>query len=39
MLSNARLSKDFWTEVVKACYLVNHSPSTAVECKTPEEIW
>jgi len=21
------------------CYLVNHSPSTTIECKTPNEIW
>jgi transposase InsO family protein len=40
MLSNARLSKDFWAEVVNtACYLVNCSPSIAIDCKTPYEVW
>lgn len=32
--------KTFWVETVNtACYLVNHSPSTSVECKTPDERW
>jgi len=22
-----------------ACYLVNRSPSTSIECKTPVEVW
>lgn len=40
MLSNAGLSKEFWAEAVNtACYLVNRSPSTTIECKTPEEVW
>ena len=40
MLSNARLKKDFWVESVNmACYLINRSPSTALECKTPFEVW
>ena len=40
MLSNAGLSKDFWAEAVStACFLVNRSPSTAIEFKTPEEVW
>ncbi|GKV29673.1 hypothetical protein SLEP1_g59547 [Rubroshorea leprosula] len=40
MLSNARLSKDFWAEAVNhASYLVNRSPSTAIRLKTPEELW
>jgi transposase InsO family protein len=35
MLSNARLSKDFWAEAVSiACYLANCSPSTTIDCKT-----
>jgi hypothetical protein len=25
--------------VSTACYLVNRSPSTAIECKIPEEVW
>jgi IS30 family transposase len=40
LLSNARLFRDFWAEVVNtACYLVNRSPSTAIDCKTPYEVW
>ena len=40
MLSNCGLSKDFWSEAINmACYLVNRSPSTAIECKTPFEVW
>jgi len=40
MLSTANLSKDFWAEAINmACYLVNRSPSTAIECKTPVEVW
>ncbi|KAJ4967885.1 hypothetical protein NE237_014586 [Protea cynaroides] len=40
MLSNSGLEKDFWSEAVNtACYLVNCSPSTAIECKTPNEVW
>jgi hypothetical protein len=40
MLSNAGLSRDFWAEAIKtACYLINRSPSTAIDCKTPYEVW
>jgi hypothetical protein len=40
LLSNAGLSRDFWAEVVNiACYLVNRSPSTSIDCKTPYEVW
>ncbi|KAK3016711.1 hypothetical protein RJ639_005649 [Escallonia herrerae] len=40
MLSNARLSKEFWAEAINtAAYLVNRSPSTVIDCKTPEEVW
>jgi len=40
MLSTANLSKDFWAEAINmACYLVNRYPSTAIECKTPVEVW
>ncbi|KAL5806266.1 hypothetical protein ACOSQ4_028999 [Xanthoceras sorbifolium] len=40
MLSNAGLSKDFWAEAIStACFLVNRSPYTTIEFKTPEEVW
>jgi hypothetical protein len=40
LLSNVGLSRDFWAEAVNtACYLVNRSPSTAIDCKTPYEVW
>ena len=40
MLSKFGLSKDFWAEAInKAYYLVNRSPSTVIEFKTPLEVW
>eukprot|EP00253_Pinus_taeda_P027777 PITA_27777 len=40
MLSGAELGQEFWAEVVEtACYLVNRSPSSALEDKTPQEVW
>ena len=40
VLSNAGLSKCFWVEAVNiACYLLNRSPSIAIDFKTPEEVW
>lgn len=40
MLSNAGLGNEFWADAIcTACYLVNRSPSIAIECKTPEEVW
>ncbi|KAE8715220.1 Heat shock 70 kDa protein 15 [Hibiscus syriacus] len=40
MLRNASLEKSFWAEAVNtACYLVNRAPSTAIELKTPIEMW
>lgn len=40
MLSQAGLTKQFWGEAVHtACYLINRSPSAALEYKTPQEIW
>ena len=40
MLRNTGLTKAFWAEAVKtACYVVNRSPSTAIELKTPMEMW
>ena len=40
MLYSFGLSKHFWGEVVMtACYLVNRTPSSAIDFKTPEELW
>jgi len=40
MLSNAELPKNFWAEALAyACYLVNRLPLSAIESKTPLEIW
>jgi hypothetical protein len=40
MLSGAGLGKEFWVEAVgTACYMVNISPSLALEDKTPQEVW
>jgi len=40
MLSGVKLGQEFWVEAVDiACYLVNRSPSSALEDKTPQEVW
>ncbi|GJR00051.1 gag-pol polyprotein [Tanacetum coccineum] len=40
MLATASLGKSFWAEVVNTtCYVINRLPSTAVELKTPMEMW
>jgi len=40
MLSNSRLNRSFWAEVVSIiCYLVNRSPSTPIDFKAPIEVW
>ncbi|KAG8489157.1 hypothetical protein CXB51_017144 [Gossypium anomalum] len=40
MLSNANLPKSFWAEATStACFLINRSPSVAIEKKTPQEVW
>ena len=40
MLSNVGLGKEFWAEaVVYACHLINRLPSTAIEGRTPMEMW
>jgi transposase InsO family protein len=40
MLSNASMGKQFWAEAAStACYLINRSPSTTIEKKTPMEVW
>ena len=36
MRLNTRLNEDFWAEAMNVvCYLVNKSPSIAIELKTP----
>eukprot|EP00253_Pinus_taeda_P027828 PITA_27828 len=40
MLSGARLGQEFCAKAVETtCYLVNRSPSSALEDKTPQEVW
>src|SRR3954465_3159116 len=40
MLTSAGLTKVFWVEAVStATYLINRCPSTALDMKTPEEVW
>ncbi|KAJ9560945.1 LOW QUALITY PROTEIN: hypothetical protein OSB04_006105 [Centaurea solstitialis] len=40
MLSNSKMPKTFWAEAAStACYLINRSPSVALEKKTPMEVW
>ncbi|GJV06666.1 retrovirus-related pol polyprotein from transposon TNT 1-94 [Tanacetum coccineum] len=39
-VGNCKLGKIIWAEVVNtACYVINRSPSTVVEMKTPMEMW
>ena len=40
MISHAGIGKEFWAEAVNmACYLINRSPSSAIEWKAPKEVW
>eukprot|EP00253_Pinus_taeda_P014701 PITA_14701 len=40
MLSVVGLGQGLWVEAMEiACYLVNRSPSSALEDKTPQEVW
>ena len=40
MLLYSKLPKSLWAEALNTtCYLVNRSPSTAIECKTLIELW
>jgi hypothetical protein len=40
MLSGVELGQEFWAEAMgTACYLVNQSPSSMLDDKTPHEVW
>ena len=40
MLKTTDLAKSFWAEAVNtACYVINRSPSTTINLKTPMEMW
>jgi transposase InsO family protein len=40
MLNSVRLGQELWAEAVgTTCYLVNRSPSSTLDDKTPHEIW
>ena len=40
MLSNADISKSFWSEALAcSCQLVNKLPSSVIGGKTPLEVW
>ena len=40
MLNGAGLGQEFWVDAVDTtCYLVNRSPSLALEDRTPQEVW
>ena len=40
MLNGVGLGQELWAKAVEtACYLVNRSPSSALEDKTPQEVW
>ena len=40
MLNGVELGQEFWAEAVETtCYLVNRSPSSALEEKSPQEVW
>jgi hypothetical protein len=40
MLNGAGLGQEFWAEVVgTSCYLVNRSPSSALDDQIPHEVW
>eukprot|EP00253_Pinus_taeda_P026513 PITA_26513 len=40
MISGARLGQEFWAETMgKTCHLVKKSPLSALEYKTPQELW
>jgi hypothetical protein len=40
MLSNAKMQRELWGEtILTTCYLINWSPSTAINWKILEEVW
>ena len=39
LLTNASLPLKFWEEAAQTvCYLINRSPSTTLDLKTPQEV-
>ena len=40
-LNNSNLQQELWVKetITTAFYLVNWSPSVAIDCKIPEEVW
>lgn len=39
-LFSACMPRKFWAKLINTtCYLVNKSPSTAIKCRTPKEVW
>ena len=40
MLNGVELGKELWAEAMGiACYVVNRSPSSVLDDKTPQEVW
>ena len=40
MLNGAKIGQEFWVEPMDTtCYLVSKSPSSALEDKSPQEVW
>jgi len=40
MLSGDALGQEFWVEAMEiSCYVINRSPSSVLEDKTPQEVW
>ena len=40
MLSNAKMQQELWAEaILTTCYLINWSPSTAINYKIPKDVW
>lgn len=40
VMSNVQMSRCFWAEALNiVCYLINKSPTTTIDFKTPFEVW